>query len=124
MKNDIEKNADIRLLVDAFYEKIKADDIIGYIFSDTSKIDWNKQLPMMYQFWENSLFFTGVYQGNPMKFLIHINQLVPLSALHFSQWIKIFNSTVDELFVGKVASLAKQRAASIAMFMQSKIIVA
>lgn len=122
MKKNIEKNADIRLLIDSFYEKIKADDIIGPIFSDQTKINWNKQLPVMYQFWENTLFFTGTYQGNPMKFLIHVNQLVPLSALHFSQWINLFSSTVDELFVGKIASLAKQRAASMATFMQSKII--
>jgi hemoglobin len=122
MKKDIEGKADIQSLVDAFYEKVKSDDIIGYIFTDIVKVHWEKHLPVMYKFWENTLFFTGTYEGNPMELHKHLHHVMPLTAEHFNQWTKLFTSTVDELFEGKNASLAKQRAISIATVMQIKIL--
>lgn len=122
MKKDIESISDIQLLVDTFYEKVKADTIIGSIFTEQVKVNWEKHLPVMYRFWENSLFYTGTYEGNPMEMHKHLNRAIPLSAAHFKQWTKLFIDTVDELFEGTVATLAKQRAISIATVMQIKIV--
>jgi hemoglobin len=122
MKKDIESKKDIELLVNAFYEKVKADETIGYIFTDVVKVNWEKHLPVMYNFWENSLFYTGSYEGNPMEMHKHLHRAIPLSAAHFKQWILLFTNTVDELFEGKTANLAKQRAISIATVMQIKIL--
>ncbi len=122
MKKDIESKEDIHLLVNNFYEKIKADETIAYIFKDIAKVNWEKHLPVMYSFWENTLFYTGTYEGNPMELHKHLHRLMPLTTEHFKQWIKLFNNSVDELFEGKNASLAKQRAISIATVMQVKIL--
>jgi hemoglobin len=35
---------------------------------------------------------------------------MPLRAEHFEIWIKLFKATIDELFVGETAEMAKQRA--------------
>lgn len=121
MKKEIETIADIQLLVDTFYEKVKTDPVIGSIFTEQVKVNWEKHLPVMYRFWENSLFYTGSYEGNPMEIHKHLNRAIPLSATHFKQWTKIFIATVDELFEGTVAALAKQRAISISTVMQIKI---
>ena len=59
MKKDIETRNDIESLVDHFYEIVKADDVIGYIFTDVAQVNWKKHLPIMYDFWENALFYTG-----------------------------------------------------------------
>jgi hypothetical protein len=40
----------------------------------------------------------------------------------FQQWVHLFTSTVDELFAGEKALLAKQRAVSISTVMQIKIL--
>ena len=122
MKKDIQNIKDIELLVNSFYEKAKTDKIIGYIFTDAIKIDWEKHLPVMYQFWENVIFFTGGYTGNPMTIHQHIHNKVPLNTEHFRQWLHLFTSTVDELFAGEKAELTKQRAISIATVMQIKIL--
>lgn len=122
MKKDIENREDIQLMVDTFYDKVKPDPIIGHIFTDLVKVNWEKHLPVMYDFWENTLFFTGTYEGNPMELHRHLHQAIPLNAAHFNQWIKLFTLTVDELFEGKKAMLAKQRAVSIAGVMQIKIL--
>ena len=122
MKKDIENKQDIEKLVNSFYDKVKQDALIGFIFTDIVRVDWERHLPVMYDFWENSLFYTGNYTGNPMEIHRHLQKLIPLTAEHFTQWTHLFTSTVDELFTGEKATLAKQRAISIAAVMQFKII--
>jgi hemoglobin len=122
MKNDIESKREIELLVDTFYSKVKADELIGYIFTDIANVNWEKHLPIMYSFFENMLFYTGSYTGNPMELHKHINRLYPLTTEHFVRWNLLFNTSVDELFTGEKAELAKQRAKSISAVMQIKIL--
>ncbi len=122
MKKDIETRDDVIQMVNSFYEKVKADDIIGFIFTDIVKMNWETHLPLMYDFWENALFFTGSYLGNPMNLHQHLHHIRPLDAKHFAQWVLLFTKTVDELFDGEKATLAKQRANSIAAIMQEKIL--
>lgn len=122
MKKDITSRKDIEILVDEFYNKIREDDQIGFIFSDVAMVNWEKHLPVMYDFFENMLFYTGSYTGNPMQLHKHVNSLFPLTEDHFRQWIHLFCKTVDELFEGITANLVKQRAKSIAAVMQIKIL--
>ena len=122
MKTDIENREDIQLLINSFYDKVKADAVIGFIFNDIMKVNWEKHLPVMYDFWENTLFYTGGYIGNPMEIHRRLNEVIPLSAAHFQQWTHLFTSTVDELFTGEKATLAKHRAISISAVMQIKIL--
>jgi len=122
MKRDIENRRDIETLVDYFYEKIKSDSIIGYIFTDIAHVSWEKHLPVMYNFWENAIFYTGIYNGNPMQIHQHLHRVANLKTEHFEQWIRLFTSSVDELFEGDNANLIKQRAISISTVMQIKIL--
>jgi len=122
MKKDIEDRNDIQFLVNSFYDKVKIDCTIGFIFTDIAQMNWEKHLPVMYDFWENTLFYTGGYRGNPMEKHIRLNQQFPLTTEHFKQWTNLFTSTVDEWFAGEKAELAKQRALSISNVMQIKIL--
>jgi len=121
MNKDIEKRRDIEQLVDHFYEKVKTDPTIGYIFNDIAKVDWQHHLPIMYAFWESIIFNKNSYSGNPMVIHAKLNAQTRLTAAHFKQWLHLFTMTVDELFEGKNAQLAKERAASIAAVIQAKV---
>lgn len=121
VKNDIATRQDIELLVNRFYEKVRADATIGYIFNDLVKVNWEAHLPVMYDFWESVIFFTGSYGGNPMITHRKLHQVAHLTTEHFNAWLKLFTETVDELFEGEKAELARQRALSIATVMQLKI---
>ena len=121
MKKDIETRADIELLVRSFYDKVREDAIIGYIFTDIAKVNWEKHLPVMFDFWENLLFYTGGYEGNPVAIHQQLNQVVPLEPSHFKQWNLLFKETVLENFEGNNAVLALQRAISIATVIQIKL---
>ncbi len=122
MKKDIETVEDIKILVDHFYKQVIEDPVIGYIFTTSIKVNWEKHLPVMYSFWENTLFYTGSYAGNPMMIHQRIHQIVSLNSNHFDRWTTLFCSTVDNLFEGERAEVAKQRAISIAKVMKIKIL--
>jgi len=116
---DISSRTDIALLVSRFYEKVKQDDLIGAFFA---KVNWEKHLPVMNDFWENAIFYTGTYNGNPLQTHKAMHNLVHLQEVHFNRWLSIFQTTVDEMYSGEKASLIKRRANSIATVMQIKIL--
>ena len=78
-------------------------------------------MPVIADFWESILFHRDIYHNNPMKIHVDMDNKTPLLKHHFDTWLFYFNSTVDELFEGRVALLAKERALSIATVMQIKI---
>lgn len=122
MKRDINNRSDIIRLVDRFYEKIKTDQIIGFLFNDVVQIDWQKHLPKMYDFWDNVLFFTGKFDGNPMQKHKDLYSKSPLTSAHFMHWNEVFKQTVDELFEGEKAEEIKKRAKNIADVIMYKTI--
>ena len=122
MKKDIQTREDIKLMVTTFYEKVKVDPVIGFIFTEIVKVNWEKHLPIMYDFWENTIFYTGTYSGNPMESHKRLHRIFPLNEKYFERWVSLFTGTVDELYEGEKASLAKQRAISISTVMKIKIL--
>lgn len=119
MKTDIITRADIEKLVNTFYDKVKEDKTIGHFFAH---VDWEKHLPIMYDFWENTLFYTGTYSGNPMKLHQKLHHFKSLAEKDFDTWISLFLATLAEMFEGDKTELAKQRAISIATVMKLKIL--
>ena len=120
MKKDILNKKDIEKLVNLFYEKVKKDGTISHFFKDD--FHWDKHLEIMYNFWENVVFYTGSYNGNPMDKHFEIHSKTPLSMKDFHQWTKLFNESVDELFSDEKADLIKLKASNIATVMQMQIL--
>lgn len=122
MKKKINSRKDIEQLVDTFYEKVNKDERLGFIFNDVAGVHWDSHLKTMYSFWENIILFTGDYAGNPMNLHQHIHHLRPLNESDFDRWNQLFIETIDELFEGSNAELAKERAISISNVMRVKIV--
>jgi hemoglobin len=121
MKKEMENRDDVMQLVNTFYDKVKPDPLISSFFSKVVDVQWEKHLPLMYNFWENIIFHTGGYTGNPMRIHMNLHGQSAMRKEHFDRWTKLFNETVDELFEGEKAEQAKQRALSIATVMQINI---
>lgn len=121
MKQDIASRTDIEQVINSFYAKAKTDTGIGFFFTEVVPVNWSKHLPVMYDFWEHIVFNTGQYNGNPMPLHAALHKKHPMTPAHFSRWVELFTTTVDDLYQGTNASLMKQRAASIAAIMQAKI---
>jgi hemoglobin len=118
---DIQSREHIELLINSFYVKVKKDDTIGFIFNDIAKVNWEQHLPVMYDFWETLLLDATSYRKNAMEVHYILNRRVRLEETHFQRWLKLFSETVDELFSGKTATMAKTKAKSIASLMQFKM---
>lgn len=121
MKRDLENRDDIVALINSFYEKVRANPKIGFIFNDIAKVDWDKHLPIMYSFWASILFGERSYSGNPMNKHIALSKMAKMSEAEFAEWLLIFHQTVDSLFEGEKANEAKARATNIAGLMLHKI---
>lgn len=122
MKKKIESNEDVQLLVRSFYERVLNDEMLGPFFSYVRNNHWDKHLQVLDSFWSNMLFYTGGYYGNPLEVHKTMHHFKKLERKTFERWLQLFNQTVDELFEGEKAELAKQRALSIATIMQLKIL--
>ena len=124
-KPDITLPADIRLLIDTFYEKVKNDEVIGYIFNDVANVNWEHHLPVMYAFWEFLLLDNAdAYRGNPIQKHLDLHAKHALKAAHFDRWLALFQSSVDELFEGPVAENAKKVRRECAMIHAPRAVVA
>lgn len=119
MKTDILGRTEVEELVNRFYDKVKVDPVLAPFFAH---VNWDKHLPLMYSFWENTLMFTGGYFGNPLRSHQNFHKHSPLSEEHFVRWQQLFIATVDELYAGEKAELARQRALSISTVMQLKLL--
>jgi hemoglobin len=121
MKVDISSRADIEKMVLQFYKAVKADETIGFIFTEVIHMNWEKHIPVIVDFWETILLDNPVYTKNAMEVHYDLNKKIPLQKEHFDSWVHLFTTTVDELFEGKIADLAKTRAKSIAAVMLFKM---
>ena len=121
MKPDITSRADIEKFITRFYEQVKTDKVIGFIFTDIIKMNWEKHIPLIVDFWETILLDNPVYKNNAMEVHYDINKKIPLQKEHFKSWLHLFNAAVNDLFDGKTADLAKTRAKSIADVMFFKM---
>lgn len=120
-KKQITDREDIMLLINSFYDKVKGDDVIGHIFNEIARVNWDTHLPVMYDFWEQLLLNSTNYGRNAMAPHFALNQRVPLEPVHFDRWLLLFEGTVTELFTGERADLAISRARSIRDIMQFKM---
>jgi len=118
---DIQSRSDIELLMATFYEKVRKDDTIGYIFNDIAKINWEHHIPIICDFWETLLLNATSYSKNAMAVHYTLNRKIPLEEKHFQRWLQLFFETVDDLFSGNTATMAKKKAKSIASLMQYKM---
>lgn len=121
MKTDIQNRTDIELMVNEFYQKIRQDEVLGYLFDQVAQVNWELHLPKMYDFWEGILFGTGQYTGRPMPPHFLLTTKHKLMPEHFDHWLNLFFRNVDELFEGERASEAKYRAYSIATIMNARV---
>jgi len=122
MKKKIEKLEDVQLLVRSFYNKVLEDDMLAPFFAYVKQHHWDRHLEVLDAFWCNVLFYSGNYYGNPLQVHTTLHRFSKLEDKSFDRWLQLFEETVDELFEGEKAAMAKQRALSIATIMKVKIL--
>ncbi len=118
---ELADRAGIERLVNTFYDKVRRDEMLGFIFNDVAKTDWGVHLPKMYAFWETVIFGTGGFSGNPLAAHMRLVPLTEMGRPQFDRWLAVFVATVDELFSGAKAEHIKACAADMANVIHARI---
>jgi hemoglobin len=116
-KPDITTLEDVKLLVNTFYDKVRADGSLAPIFNNQIQDRWPQHLEKMYTFWQTLLLDEHTYFSSP--FPPHAK--LPVDHQHFQQWVTLFSETIRELFSGEKAEEALWRANKMAQMFEGKI---
>ena len=110
---DITNRSDIELLMNTFYANLLKIDEMRPAFEG---LDFEKHIPNIVSFWSFVLLDEEGYKTNVFDKHLHL----PIKLHQFDIWLNVFISTIDSLYKGETAELAKQRATSLAYTFKSK----
>ena len=113
--------AEIEQLVNCFYQRVRTDSVLGFIFDKVAQTNWETHLPKMYAFWETVLFRSGGYTGNPLAAHAKLVPHTEMGRAQFDRWLKLLRETMDELFHGPNAEHVKSCAADMANVIYARI---
>lgn len=99
----------IHRLVYAFYDRVRADPLLGPVFA-ARILDWEPHLERMCAFWSSVVLMTGRYHGRPMQ----AHAVLPVDAAHFDRWLALFSATAGDVCEGPAADLFVSKARMIA----------
>jgi hemoglobin len=119
--HDIRTREDCELLVRTFYGRALTDPVIGWLFTDVAKLDLEAHVPRITNFWETILLGAHSYGGGAFRPHIELNAKTPLKRGHFDRWLHLWRDTVDGLFSGDHAELAKAHATRVAGAFESRL---
>ncbi len=110
-KSDIQNRQDIKWLVETFYTKVRHHESLGPIFNGIIT-DWEQHFEVLTDFWETQLFLKRIYQGNPVTAHQEVDDRIgnAVTSEHFGLWLNLWFATIDDLFEGENAWVAKNRA--------------
>lgn len=97
----------ISQLVDRFYDKVRADALLGPIFDQAIGDSWALHLAKMKAFWSSVMLASRTYKGNPM--MTHL-ALPRLGREHFDRWLEIWRETTPQICSEPAASLFVEKA--------------
>jgi hemoglobin len=97
-------------LVDRFYAKVRADEMLGSVFNPAVS-DWPEHLEKLTHFWSSIMLTSGKYHGNPMA--AHYKHLAKITPEMFTRWLKLWGETTAEV-VPQAAPELQAKAARIA----------
>lgn len=101
----------IRELVDSFYARVRADDLIGSLFNDAIA-DWSHHLDKLAAFWSSVMLTSGRYKGRPMP--AHLKHRERIAPAMFDRWLALWRRTTAKLFAPRPADAFQDNAERIA----------
>ncbi|TCW80145.1 Globin [Burkholderia sp. SRS-46] len=105
----------IRALVYAFYDRVRADPLLGPVFDAKLAGRWDDHLPKMVTFWSSLVLGTKGYRGNVQQAHQPLDGVEPA---HFSRWLTLFLNTVATRYTPPAAVRFMEPALRIAQSLQ------
>ena len=114
MKHDTITRDNVRQLVDAFYGRVREDELLGPVFLKALGEDWTAHLERLSEFWSTIVLGTRSFHGNVYGTHMQLNGIEPA---HFRRWLDLFEQSANELFekeqAGQFMDMARRVASSL-----------
>ena len=107
--------ASLRHLIERFYARVRADDLIGPLFNEVVG-DWSEHLEKIHAFWSGVMLASGRYKGRPLP--AHVQHADRISNASFDRWLSLWRQTTAELFEPAAAATLQEKAERIAESLQ------
>ncbi|MFZ2315599.1 MAG: group III truncated hemoglobin [Gammaproteobacteria bacterium] len=104
----------IKQLVFHFYAKVQQDELLGPIFNDVAKVDWDHHIPLICQFWNSIMLKTNEYHSNAYRKHVLLGEKINLTEAHFTRWLMLFQEEAFKHLPAPAAQLITEKAAMIA----------
>ena len=103
-------------LMDGFYARVRAHEVLGPFFINAIGEDWSRHLPIIKQFWVTYVFGTAGYSRDMGGIHKRLDHLRPE---HFSMWLNLFRATlVDTASSPEVVDFFMKKAEIVAYSLQ------
>ncbi|MXO67132.1 group III truncated hemoglobin [Altericroceibacterium endophyticum] len=103
--------SDIEMVVHRFYERVRADEVLGPLFNDAIG-DWPLHLDKLCAFWSSVMLTTGRYKGQPVP--AHRKHADRIDPAMFDRWLALWAQTTSELLERPAARAMQEKANRIA----------
>lgn len=114
---DLETREDVLTLLEAFYHRCFADELLGPVFVDIAQMDLSVHLPAIADFWCKVALREGTYRRNALVPHQALHEKAHLQPRHFEQWLHLWRTTLADLYAGPHADLAALQGSRIAFSM-------
>lgn len=104
-------DAGLARLVESFYARVRADDLIGPLFNDAID-DWPHHLGKLAAFWSAVMLTSGRYKGQPVP--AHLKHKARITPEMFDRWLMLWRQTTDRLMAPADARALQDKADRIA----------
>ena len=104
---------DIERLVDRFYDRVRADAMLGPVFNAAID-DWPEHKRTLVDFWSSIALGSKRYRGNPMA----AHRPHPIREEHFGHWLDLWRETAEAELPAEHAAVFVQHASRIAQSLQ------
>lgn len=106
----------LRLLVEAFYGRVRHDDLIGPVF-DAAVEDWPAHFEHLTAFWDAVINGVPGFQGRPLAKHMRLD----LTPAMFERWLDIWIEVTGERFDAASALLLREKAWQIGRSFQAAL---
>jgi hemoglobin len=101
----------ITALVHGFYADVRADPLLGPVFTQAIGAHWDAHLARMVDFWSTVALGSKRYRGNVAARHLALEGITPA---HFAAWVRLWAEHTDARFPPAIAQQLQQTAHGVA----------
>ena len=121
---DLDSPDEIAEMVRSFYATVSDDPLLGPVFNEVARVDWDLHLPKLAAFWNRALLGIEGYQGNPFRQHAAVNAREPFRQEHFDRWLELFRANLARRWSGPNVERALALASRVAEVHAGQLVAA